>query len=108
MYVHVTMLTLSQQSLPVLESHQNQQEAVGSIFQPIYRKNCHTVQADQWITTPVTGIFMRPVRDNCAWSSHEIWWYRHPCLPHSVRGTDLSCFDLYPNATNVKPDFWVD
>ncbi|HQQ98573.1 MAG TPA: DUF4249 family protein [Cyclobacteriaceae bacterium] len=109
MYIDVTMFTLSRQSYQFWKVIKNQQEAVGSIFQPITGKI--TSQFRQVSGTPVavTGIFYAA---GARIKTIEIT--RSMVNPISLfsaipqDGTYLSCFDLYPNATNVKPDFWVD
>lgn len=109
MYVDVNMLSLTQQSYRFWKVIRNQQEAVGSIFQPITGKI-----ASQFIQTggspaPITGMFY-----TAGTRKLTIEITRDMVIPQSLfadiplYGTDINCLELYPNATNVKPDFWVD
>lgn len=109
MYIHVTMLTLSQQSYRFWKVIKNQQEAVGSIFQPITGKIATQFKQISGSPTPVTGIFYAAgARQLRMVITRDMVVPTSLFTPIPLGGTDLSCFDLYPNATNVKPDFWVD
>jgi hypothetical protein len=87
----------------------NQQEAVGSIFQPITGKIATQFKQISGSPTPVTGIFYAAgARQLRMVITRDMVVPTSLFTPIPLGGTDLSCFDLYPNATNVKPDFWVD
>ncbi len=109
MYIDVKMLSLSQQSYRFWKVIRNQQEAVGSIFQPITGKIATQFVQVSGSPAPVTGMFY------AAGSKQLTIVITHDMVtPNSLfseipmNGTNLSCLELYPNATNIKPDFWVD
>lgn len=109
-HIEVTQATLTENSFQFFKSIRDQKEAVGSLFQPITGKIPSTFIQLKGTTTPIVGIF-------CASGVASKSKYITPAdvppqvtIPHvdfSKIGW-LSCLELFPNATNIKPDFWVD
>lgn len=109
MYVSVSMLTLSQQSYHFWRVIRNQQEAVGSIFQPITGKIATQFKQVSGSPEPITGMFYAAGAKEL-----RILITRDMVLPVtlwnsiSAGATNISCYELYPNATTVRPEFWTD
>jgi len=109
-HIEVTQATLTENSFQFFKRIRDQKEAVGSLFQPITGKIPSTFIQLKGTTTPITGIFY-------AKGIHSKYIYIIPAdvpRPVSIPFVDfskigwLSCLELFPNATNIKPDFWKD
>ena len=109
-HVEVAQSTLTKNSFLFFKSIKDQREAVGSLFQPITGKIPATFIQLKGATMPITGIFY-------AKGVHSKYIYITPediPAPITVTPVDyskigsLSCLELFPNATNIKPDFWKD
>ncbi|MBK7652915.1 MAG: hypothetical protein IPJ20_22225 [Flammeovirgaceae bacterium] len=109
-HIEVTQATLTENSFQFFKSIRDQKEAVGSLFQPITGKIPSTFIQLKGTTTPIVGIFYA---SGVASKSKYITPADVPpqvTIPHvdfSKIGW-LSCLELFPNATNIKPDFWED
>ncbi len=108
-HVEVSMQSMTAQTYGFWKIIKNQQEAVGSIFQPITGKIASQFVQVKGPAAPITGIFYAA---GIAKRSLEI--KREHVVPVSLfpeitpDATSLSCLELFPNATTVKPDFWFD
>lgn len=108
--VEVNILSLSRQSFRFWKAIKDQKNAVNSLFQPISGKipfNFIQLAGDE---APVQGIFYAT-----AISSESVYITRNDVprlsMIPSLEATGIgwvSCLELFPNATNVKPLFWED
>lgn len=107
----VTQSTLTLNTFRYFKSIKEQKNALGSLFQPITGKIPNTFIQINGTSSAITGIFY------AAGTNVKNTFITRDDVPNqsiipSVRfdlGIGLiSCLELFPNATNIKPDFWVD
>jgi len=109
-HVEVSQFTLTKNAFDFFKSIQAQKEAVGSLFQPVTGKIANTFIQVSGSPSPINGIFYAA---GASTKSEYISGSDVPA-PIPVPEVDfsqlgaISCFDLYPHASNVKPDFWED
>jgi hypothetical protein len=113
--IEVTMATLTENSYSYFKSIADQKNAVGSLFQPVTGQ-IHTafiqISGD---LTPLNGIFYT------AGVSYKSMYISADDVPAAVTVPKIdyndpiyagigvaSCLEFFPNATNIKPDFWED
>jgi hypothetical protein len=110
-HAEVSQLTLTKNTFHFFKSISNQKTALGSLFQPITGKIPNTFIQLEGTPTAMNGIFHASGID-----SKSVWISRDDVrkgvevstYPYEETSAKKSCFDLFPNATNVKPDFWID
>jgi hypothetical protein len=109
-HVEVRQLSLTKRSFRFFKAIRDQQSAVNSLFQPVSGKipvNFIQLNGEE---EPVQGLFYA-----AAISSKSLYLTRDevpdlsliPSLEAPGIGW-ISCLELFPNATNIKPAFWVD
>lgn len=110
-YVEVSLRSLSVNTFRFWKAVRDQKTATGSLFQPITGHipvNFVQVSGEE---SPLLGIFFA-----AGVSAKSIFIHKEdvpdPNLipgPPPTGGPDPnSCLEAFPNATNVKPDFWID
>ncbi len=115
-HTEISQSTLTENTFHFFKSIRGQKEAVGSLFQPVTGKIPNTFIQLNGTTTPIAGIFYAA---GVASKSKYITpadvpsQIPIPTVSFAPRGNQpgfgwVSCLDLLPNATNIKPDFWVD
>jgi len=115
-HVQVSQKTLTERSFRFFGSIRDQKEAIGSLFQPISGKIPGAFVQIAGTPTPISGLFYA-----AGISSRSMY-----ITPYDVPGSIpvpivnyeprnggpgqgwVSCLELFPNATNVKPTFWED
>lgn len=115
--IEVSQRTLTENSFKLFKSVQEQKTATGSLFQPVTGQIPATFSQVSGDPTPVNGIFYASgiatrstyitPEDIPAWVPVPKINYDDPDFLSTSIG-QVSCFDLFPNATNIKPDFWLD
>lgn len=113
-HLEVSIRSLTYNSFQFFKAIRDQEAAIGSLFQPItghIPNNFIQVSGDP---APLVGLFFA-----AGISSQSTFITRAdvpdesviPFLeppPGGTRPDAISCLELFPYATNVKPDFWVD
>ena len=109
MHIEVSQLTVTKNVFDFFKSIQTQKEAVGSLFQPITGKIANTFIQVSGTPAPVSGIFY------AAGASTKSGYISPSDVPPSIPVPEvdsklgmISCLELFPNATNIRPDFWED
>lgn len=111
-HVEVSQLTLTENAYRFFSSIREQQEAIGSLFQPITGKIPQNFIQKAGVTTPVSGLFYAAGID-----SQRIYITPEdvpnqnlvPKVDFNIPGMGaVSCLELFPHSTNVKPAFWED
>lgn len=109
-HVEVSQRSLTEHSFRFWKAIKDQRNAVNSLFQPVSgRIPLNFIQLVGG-EAPIQGIFYAT-----AISSKSIYITRNdvpnlsmiPSLESPGIGW-ISCLELFPNATNVKPEFWED
>ena len=105
--VEVKLLSLTNQSFRFWKAVENQRAAIGSLFQPVSGKIPINFIQLSGAKSPVQGLFYA-----AAVSSKSIY-IRRSDIPNesmipAISGGNISCLELFPNATNIKPSFWED
>ena len=112
-HVEVSQLSLTHRSFRFFKTLRDQKNAVNSLFQPVSGKIPVNFIQLNGAATPVQGLFYAT-----AISSKSRYITREN-VPHNELLPSLdslveagigwvSCLELFPNATNVKPEFWED
>ena len=111
-HVQVSQLTLTKNAFDFFKRIQDQKLAIGSLFQPITGKIPNTFIQVAGTPAPIVGIFY------AAGVSTKIKYITPAEVPYPVPVPKvnfsepgigaISCLELFPNATNIKPDFWED
>jgi hypothetical protein len=110
-HAEVTQSALTKNSFRFFKSIRDQKLALGSLFQPITGKIPTTFIQLEGSTGTVNGIFYA-----AGISSKKIYITPEDVHPpvqvpivHFEYGVGaVSCLELFPNATIVKPAFWID
>ncbi len=106
-HLDVKQFSLTRQTFDFWKAIRNQKDAAGSLFQPVNGKiPSNFVQLDGK-KAPIAGIFY------AASVSEKTTFINRSAVNDTYIPTDKiafpkSCLELFTNATNVKPDFWVD
>jgi len=111
--VEVMMKSLSRRSFKFFESIRDQKAANNSLFQPITGKIPENFIQLDGKEQEVYGLFYATGIDS------KSFYIQRNEVPHSdqlLTSDDytslgigwVSCLDLFPNSTNIKPDFWED
>lgn len=115
-HTEVTQTTLTLNSFQFFKSIKDQRDAVGSLFQPITGKIPNSFKQISGTPKPINGIFF------AGGMTSKSMYIAPEDVPNQVpvpivdfapRGAApglgwISCLELFPNATNTKPDFWVE
>lgn len=109
-HIKASQLTLTKNAFDFFKSIRAQKEAVGSLFQPITGKIDNTFVQVSGTPAPVNGIFY------AAGVSNKTDYITPDDVPAPVPVPEvdfsqvgmISCLELFPYASNVKPDFWED
>lgn len=111
--VEMSMKTLSERTFKYFESIRDQKSAVNSLFQPITGKIPLNFEQLAGSKQEVQGIFY------AAGISKRDFYIDRKQVPNNntlptpedmtMQGLGwISCLDLYPNSTTIKPAFWQD
>lgn len=116
-HIKVSQATLTNNTFRFFRSIRDQKDATGSLFQPISGKVPSGFVQLTGAPAPISGIFY------AAGISSKSMYITPSDVPGEIpvptvnfeprNGGQpgqgwLSCFELFPNATNVKPAFWED
>ena len=115
-HVQVSQLTLTKNSFGFFKSIRDQKEATGSLFQPITGKIPSSFVQESGTPAPIYGLFY------AAGISSKSEYIAPDDVPSQIlvpkvdfapRGPApgfgwVSCLELFPNATNIEPEFWED
>ncbi len=114
-HVEVSQLSLTRHSFLFWKAIRDQRHAIGNLFQPVSGKiplNFVQLSGEE---SPVQGLFYATGISN---KSTYITRFDVPALitipdaygrPYTDKCIGcFSCLELFPNATNVKPPFWID
>jgi hypothetical protein len=115
-HAEVIQSTLTTNSFRFFKSIRDQKVALGSLFQPITGKIPGNFIQVAGTPASINGIFY------ATGTSNKNSYITPDDVPHSIPVPQvdfspqingggigwLSCLELFPNATNVKPDFWID
>ena len=109
MHLKVEVRSLSAQAYAFWRSIKNQQTASNSIFQPITGKIAGNFEQLAGNEVPAQGMFYAS-----SINSKGKYFLRSnipieliPAIPPTGSG-EFSCFELFPNAKNTPPDWWVE
>lgn len=111
-HLEITQSSISDNTYKYFQSIVKQREAVGSLFQPITGQIKSAFVQTAGKASPIYGIFYsagisrktRYIERSDVKPSVPI-----PEVDFTIPGIGwVSCLDLFPNATNVKPDFWIE
>ena len=112
-HIEVSQLSTTDRSFRFWKTIKDQRNAVNSLFQPVSGKIPINFTQLSGVEAPVQGIFF------AAAISTKSVYIRRENVPHSEVLPELdelaeqeiaigSCLDLFPNATNKKPSYWID
>lgn len=110
-HAEATQSTLTLNSFRFFKSIKEQKDAIGSLFQPITGKIPNTFIQVAGTPAPINGIFYAAGIDTASSfiTREEVPNQNILSIADSNRDEGLrSCLELFPNATNIKPDFWED
>ncbi len=112
-HTKITQSTLTKNSFRFFKAIRDQKIALGSLFQPITGKIPGNFIEVEGTSASVNGIFYATsISSNSKYITQDdvghnvpipIVHFEYPNGPGRI-----SCLELFPNATNVKPDFWID
>jgi len=109
MRVEIAMQSLSPQSYEFWKNVRDQRTAVSNIFQPITGRIRGNIVQTAGVDEKAEGIFYATAIDR-----KEFYVYRSEVSEEIIPTTDFpnsdnfSCLKLAPNATAVKPSFWIE
>lgn len=107
-YVEVSQATITNQTSRFFQSIKDQQDATNNIFQPITGKIPSNFVQLEGTPSPINGLFYAAGVDarTILITPGDV---PNPNLIPEFAGLDaISCLELFPNSTNVKPAFWED
>lgn len=101
------LFSLTDRTFRFWRAVKDQREATGSLFQPVSGKIPINFIQLSGAKSPVQGLFYA-----AAVSSKSIY-IRRSDIPNesmipAISGGNISCLELFPNSTAVKPAFWED
>ena len=110
-HAEVTQTALTKNAFRFFKSIRDQKIALGSLFQPITGKIPSNFTQVEGTAGSVNGIFYaagiskknKYITPNDVGKNIPV-----PTVDYTTGVGCLSCLELFPNATNVKPDFWID
>ena len=112
-HIQASQISLTRNSFRFWKAIRDQQNAIGSLFQPVTGKIPANFIQLNGTAAPILGLFYATsinkksvyiLRDNVP--HHELL-----PAPDELCATPFccrSCLEAFPNATNVKPAFWID
>ncbi len=111
--VEMSMKSLSNRTFKYFESIRDQKNAINSLFQPITGKIPLNFVQLAGTKQEVQGIFYAAGMDKRDFYIYRAQVPNNKTLPTPDDLTNLSlgwvsCLNLYPNSTNIKPVFWQD
>lgn len=107
-YAEVKQLSLSSQSYQYFKAIRDQKNAVNSLFQPVSGKIRSNFRQTNGEARPIEGLFYATAVDK------KVIILDRTDIPDRTFSFPLpqpvgaNCKFLFPNSTNVKPDFWED
>jgi len=109
----VNQATLTGQTFQFFKSIKQQKESVGSLSQPTVGRIPNTFIQIEGAPAPINGIFYSAGMDSKSIYITPLDVSRGIILPTVAYGGqggvgNISCLELFPNATTVQPDFWID
>lgn len=115
-HVGVSQLSLTRNSFRFWKAIRDQHNAIGNLFQPVSGKipgNFIQLTGEE---SPVFGLFYAASMSSKSTYINRIDVPQQIIIPDGyIPATPLtpcvgclSCLELFPNATNVKPPFWID
>jgi hypothetical protein len=107
LHVKVSQHSLSREAFAFWKSIKDQKDAINSLFQPITGKIPTNFVQTNGSSVPISGFFY-----STSISEKSLYITRDDVpngnmIPPIPEWND-SCFTLFPNATNTKPDFWIE
>lgn len=108
-YVIVKLKSLSKQTERFWHAVQDQQMAVGSLFQPVTGRIPNMFEQLEGPPMPALGIFYASGESSFRIEIRPDDIPDKSVLPtRSLSAADLPCTDFYPNGSTTKPDYWRD
>ncbi len=110
-HAEVTQTALTKNSFRFFKSIRDQKIALGSLFQPITGRIPNNFIQGDGTTAIVSGIFYAAgiSKKNMFITPLDVDKNVPVPIVHFELGIGaISCLELFPNATSVKPDFWID
>jgi hypothetical protein len=107
----VTQFALIENAFRFFKSIRDQKTALGSLFQPITGKIPNTFTQAAGTPGSINGIFYAAgISNKNAYITGDDVGKNVPIpiVDYTTGVGCLSCLELFPNSTNVKPDFWID
>jgi len=111
LHVKVSQLSLSPESFQFWKAIKDQKQGINSLFQPNSGKIPSNFVQILGRENPVYGAFFstsivsRTVYITPEAVAQEAVWVIHPKQPPQWND---SCLTLFPDATTIQPDFWID
>lgn len=108
-HVEVRQLSLSKNAFRFWGAIRDQQTAIGNIFQPVNGKIPVNFKQLAGENSPVQGIFYAAgLSTKSLYIKRSNVPLRIP-IPTPQKPADVgSCLSLFPDASTIRPDFWVD
>jgi len=106
-HIQVDQFSLTHQAYTFWQAVLSQKNAINSLFQPVSGKiPSHFIQTSG-DPSPINGIFYATSISSKSDFIRPIDVPNPNFIPEGLESND-SCLKLFPYATTVKPDFWVD
>ena len=105
--VEVQLFSLTDRTFRFWKAVKDQRAAINSLFQPVSGKIPINFIQLNGAESPVQGLFY------AAAISSKSLYIRRSDIPNesmipAISAGNVSCLELFPNATNIKPSFWED
>jgi len=107
-YVEVSQATITNQTARFFQSIKDQQDATNNIFQPITGKIPSNFKQVEGEASPINGLFYAAGVDARTILITPEDVPNKNLIPEFAGLDAISCLELFPNSTNVKPAFWED